>query len=84
LLLLSSRAAAPPEEGQKKLDLPVGLSPEQVKARVGGRPPDRVARQIVAHRCIEQWHYGPPLNLRLVFDCPRGEVPKLVRVRPAE
>ncbi len=52
-----------------------GMSPARVKAILG--QPARVARQILAHRAIEHWHYAGPKPLRLTFDCPRGQVPRL-------
>jgi hypothetical protein len=69
-----------PEE-KPAMDLPAGLSPEQVRTRIGS--PARVSRVVIAHNCIEQWHYGPPRSIRLIFDCPRGQVPRLRQVRPA-
>lgn len=78
LLLLLAWPAAPPDA---KPELPLGLSPEQVRARLG--QPGRVARVVTAHRTVEQWHYGPPHGLRLVFECPRGQSPRLARVRPS-
>jgi hypothetical protein len=44
------------------------------------KEPARISRQIIAHRTLEQWHYGAPLYLRLLFDCPRGEEPTLVQI----
>jgi hypothetical protein len=78
-LLLALR----PDEPVKKpaLDLADGIGPAQVRARLG--PPARVSRQVLAHRCIEQWHYGPPHHFRLVFDCPRGQTPRLIGKHPA-
>jgi hypothetical protein len=82
ILLLLALALAPDAAQPKgKADLPAGLTPDQVRARLGA--PARVGRQLVAHRAVEQWHYGPPVNLRLTFDCPRGQPSRLVRVRAA-
>jgi hypothetical protein len=53
-----------------------GMSPEQVRQRVGA--PKRIARQILYHRHLEQWIYDVPVPARLQFDCPRGQVPQLV------
>ena len=59
-----------------------GMNPDQVRARLG--PPRRIARQVFAFRCLEQWHYTQPQPLRLVFDCPRGLTPRLRGIyRPA-
>ena len=71
------RASGPP--GPTTLPRPpaalrAGLDREEVLALLG--PPLRRSRQIFAHRAREQWLYGPPRNLRLVFDCPqRTEAP---------
>jgi hypothetical protein len=58
----------------------LGSSPEEVKDRLGG-PPARVSRQVYQLRCEEQWHYGAPHHLRVTFDCPRGQKPRVTRVR---
>jgi hypothetical protein len=54
-----------------------GMGPDEVKKILGGEPA-RVSRQIFLHRALEQWHYGPPQHVRLVFDCPRGQRPVLM------
>jgi hypothetical protein len=59
-----------------------GLDADAVRARLG--PPNRVARQVIAYRSIEQWSYAQPQQLRLVFDCPRGRKPRLVHVHHAQ
>jgi hypothetical protein len=84
IVLLLALALSPFVAAQQKPknDLPAGLSPDQVRARLG--PPARVGRQLLAQRSVEHWHYGPPHNLRLTFDCPRGQTPRLVRTRPAD
>lgn len=56
-----------------------GLSPAQVRSQLGA--PARISRQILSHRVIEHWHYGPPRRYRLVFDCPRGRAPRLIEVQ---
>lgn len=83
ILLLLTLCLAPPAAPQAKdvPDLPLGLTFEQVRERLG--PPTRVGRQLLAHRAVEQWHYDAPSNLRLTFDCPRGQTPRLVRKAPA-
>jgi hypothetical protein len=53
-----------------------GMEPGEARKVLG--EPARVSRQIFAHRTLEQWHYGPPHSLRLVFDCPRGQKPGLL------
>jgi hypothetical protein len=80
LLLLFTLPIGALAPGQEKAgELPVGSTPEQARARLGA--PIHVSRQLLAHRTVEQWTYGPPHNVRLVIDCPRGEVPRLVRIR---
>lgn len=75
-LLLAGLAPAQEKPAEKPPDLSAGMRPQEVSARLGA--PTRVSRQVFAHRCLEQWHYGPPHNLRLEFDCPRGQVPRLL------
>jgi hypothetical protein len=53
-----------------------GLTPEQVRQRVG--EPRRIARQILYHRYLEQWFYDTPVPVRLTFTCPRGQPPQLL------
>lgn len=56
-----------------------GQSPGEVSKVLG--TPARTSRQVVAHRCVEQWHYAPPHSLRLTFECLRGQRPRLQSVR---
>jgi hypothetical protein len=53
-----------------------GMEPDEVKKVLG--EPARTSRQIFSHRALEQWHYGLPHQVRLVFDCPRGQKPTLM------
>ncbi len=53
-----------------------GMSPEQVRELVG--PPKRIARQILYHRYREQWLYETNQPVRLLFDCPLGQLPQLL------
>jgi hypothetical protein len=55
-----------------------GMTVAQVRAALGA--PGAVSRQVVAHRAIEQWHYGGDVGLRLTFDCRRGKPPVLETV----
>ena len=61
-----------------------GMTPEQVRAKVGS--PKRVARQLLYHRYLEQWIYDQPSLMRLTFDCQRGQKPYLLDkpLSPAE
>ena len=68
------------ERDQRRAALDPGLSPDQVRRLIG--PPLHVARQILYHRCLEQWLYGAPFPVRVEFDCPRGQEPRLQSVQP--
>jgi hypothetical protein len=68
-----------PEQRQILRDkLQRGLSFERVRDILG--QPHRVARQVVFHRYLEQWVYGPPYDFRIDFDCLRGQKPQLLAV----
>jgi hypothetical protein len=75
-----TRARAEPPPPPQAVVLQPGIDPAQARALLG--PPLRTARQIFSHRTREQWVYGPPRNLRLVFDCPQGEKPRLLWFAP--
>jgi hypothetical protein len=75
LTALPGRRLAPPHWPAGLLP---GQSPAEVHERLGA--PARISRQVVAHRAVEQWHYGPPRSLRLTFDCLRGQRPRLQSV----
>jgi hypothetical protein len=77
--LLPARADNPPGPPPAK-ELRVGLEPEDVIRALHG-PPGRVSRQIFSHRALEQWHYGAPLHLRIVFDCLQGQKPTVREFR---
>jgi len=57
-----------------------GLSPDQVRDLLG--PPQRVARQILYQRYLEQWVYDAPFDLRVEFECRRGQQPQVQSVQP--
>lgn len=76
---LGGQDEAPRPEPAKSLT--PGLSDQDVKKRLGG-PPVRIARQVLSHRSIEQWHYAAPHHVRLSFECERGHKPTLRRVEP--
>ncbi|MFQ3594289.1 MAG: hypothetical protein SNJ82_14000 [Gemmataceae bacterium] len=75
LALISPVTAEPPSVWEK---LQLGLSPLQVRA-VLGEPAYR-SRQIIAHRCIEQWEYRQPQRGRIWFECRRGEPLRVFRI----
>jgi hypothetical protein len=55
-----------------------GLTFDAVRDLLG--PPHRVARQILSHRSLEQWVYGPPYDFRVEFECLRGQKAQLLSV----
>jgi hypothetical protein len=85
-------AAAPPEPFDPAKPLPdderdrrleqvrPGLPPDQVRDLLG--PPKRVARQILYQRYLEQWVYDAPFDLRVEFECRRGQQPQVQSVQP--
>ena len=82
LLVIAPAFAAPfpaePTENQLEALRP-GLSLDQVRQMLG--PPQRIARQILYHRHLEQWLYDKPHLLRLEFDCPRGREGRLTTIQ---
>jgi hypothetical protein len=77
LALFATGSAAPPrptasEPGPLRPDMTM----DQVRQTLG--PPNRVARQILYHRYLEQWVYNPPVSVRAEFDCPRGQRGRLL------
>ncbi len=73
--LLSALADPPRDPVVGVQQLRVGMTAAQVMEQFG--PPQHVCRQILLHRSIDLWHYGPPLNLQLKFECQRGKKPSL-------
>ena len=85
-------AAAPPEpfdpakplsddeRDRRREQVQRGLWPDQVRDLIG--PPKRVARQILYQHYLEQWVYDAPFDLRIEFDCPRGQQPQVQSVQP--
>jgi hypothetical protein len=71
---LPAKADNPPADPKA---LRKGMEPEEVRKVLG--EPARISRQVFSHRALQQWHYGPPHQLRLVFDCPRGQKPALMQ-----
>jgi hypothetical protein len=68
------------EREQRLSALAPGLNPEQVQTLIGA--PRHTCRQILYHRSVEQWLYDSTFPVRLVFDCPRGQEPRVQRVQP--
>jgi hypothetical protein len=57
------------------------LTPARLTKLLGR--PQRMARQVLHRRYVEQWHYDAPLALDVVFDCPRGQAPHVTSVHLA-
>jgi hypothetical protein len=77
-------AEAPPErvlseEGWKEVlqSLSRGMLLRDVQTKLR-RPPRRIARQLIAHRYLEQWYYDLPFPTRLDFAFDQGEQPYLL------
>jgi hypothetical protein len=58
------------EAARRLLDLP----PARVRQLLG--PPDRVARQVLYRRYLEQWGYDRPAALSVVFEGRKGQEPR--------
>jgi hypothetical protein len=73
-----------PPKGERREDVDVNrlraMSPAEVVAVLG--PPQRVAREILYKRHLEQWVYDRPQPLRIRLNCPRGQPPQIVTVQP--
>jgi hypothetical protein len=74
----TTRELTPQQRQDLRGKLQRGLSFDRVRDLLG--PAHRVARQILSHRSLEQWVYGPPYDFRLEFDCPRGQKAQLLSV----
>jgi hypothetical protein len=59
--------------------LKAGQTQDEVRAILG--PPGRVARQILHQRYLEQWVYEGACQVRLEFDCRRGQKPFLFTIQ---
>jgi hypothetical protein len=68
------------ERNARLARLRVNLSADEVRRLLGA--PQHVARQILSQRCREQWVYDQAFQVRLEFDCPLGEEPRLLSVPP--
>jgi hypothetical protein len=82
--LLRERKRAAPEDLDKLARrltsvLPLAArTPKEIEEVLG--PPAQTARQILYRRYLEQWHYEEPLPLCVVFDCLKGQEPRLLNV----
>jgi hypothetical protein len=80
LALLAGGAPPPPKDDAvgPNQQLRPGMTPVEVRKLLG--PPQRVARQVLYHRYLEQWVYDAPAPVRVEFDCPSGQPARLVSV----
>lgn len=56
-----------------------GMTAAEVRALLG--PPQRIARQVIYKRCLEQWLYESP-PLRLEFNSVQGQPSLLLTIQP--
>ena len=68
------------EHDRRLAAVATGLTPGQVRRLIGA--PQHVAREVLYHRCVEQWVYDSLFQVRLEFDCPRGQEARLQSVQP--
>ncbi len=68
------------ERDQRLAAVQRGMTPDQVRGLIGA--PHHVCRQILYHRCVEQWIYDSVFQLRLEFDRPLGQEARLQSVQP--
>jgi hypothetical protein len=57
-----------------------GKTPNEVKQLLGS--PQRVSRQMVYRRLVEQWIYDRPLPLCIVWQSHRGQETQILSVHP--
>lgn len=62
-------------------DIKKDMTADEVRNRLG--KPDRVARQILFRRHLEQWIYDD-LNVRIEFNCLPAEEPRVINVSITE
>jgi hypothetical protein len=73
----------PPAQPPEDVDLGrlrPGMTQDEVRQVLG--PPQRVARQVLYRRYLEQWLYERPRPVRVEFDCVRGQPPQVLSVQP--
>jgi hypothetical protein len=81
LAIFATASAAPPRQPATGADRIVpDMTPDQVRQILG--PPNRVARQILYHRYLEQWVYSPPVAVRAEFDRHSGQPARLLSATP--
>lgn len=78
--LVSAVDGDQPEAPIDPAKLQKDMSQAQVRRLLG--PPQRVARQILYRRYLEQWVYDGPHAVRIEFDCVRGKEPQILTVHP--
>jgi hypothetical protein len=72
-------SAEPPAEPAR---VRKGMTATEVRAIYG--QPKKVARQLLYRKHLELWTYDAPVNIRIEFECPRGEEPTVLNVQPRE
>jgi hypothetical protein len=76
--MLSAAEPKPIDEPPGPGRIRAGMTAAEVKLAVG--PPQRIARQILYHRYLEQWLYLNPGPFRVEFDAPRGQAGRVISV----
>jgi hypothetical protein len=72
-------AVEPIDRARNAARVRIGMTPAEVRALLGA--PDRVARQILYHRYLEQWVYNDQAPLWVEFNCLRGKEPYVLTVQ---
>jgi hypothetical protein len=62
-------------------ELQPGITEDRVRELLGG-PPNRMARQVLHLRFLEQWVYDTPFPVCVEIEHPRGRKPQLLTVHP--
>jgi len=75
-LIHSAAPLAAKEPAAKFAELRPGMTAEEVSRHLNNQKPERVIRQIIYRRHIEQWLYEDG-SVRLQFDCRPSEEPRL-------
>jgi hypothetical protein len=60
----------------KIASLRTGMTAEEVGKHLSSQKPERIVRQVIYRRHLEQWYYNDG-SVRLEFDCRPNEEPRL-------
>jgi hypothetical protein len=75
-------AATPDKETGKQREIQPGMTPADVRKALGH--PNRISRQVLYRRLLEQWTYDRPEPFVVEIDFPRGQDARVLTVlRPA-